>query len=269
MSAETMKIPDPIMTPTTTITESNKPRPRANVVGEELAAEVDLVRDDLTVVQLPCGRGIRLAVEKKRSQQKENLYTISNELAISIPLQVRLGVRIVMTRGYFIQKDLRCRVTPSSYPNSHLVEEPLATPISRRDFGRWAGIAAAITLSSSSLLGCYTASIHESKPGDQTPDKAGGGLTADQAQEVEARLANVIRKYGNRLSEEQRQHLRRILTYNERMLVSIRTFPLQNGDPPASVLKISLIRQADPAKPASVAAEGSLGGGASANEKQV
>jgi hypothetical protein len=54
MSAETMKIPDPIMTPTTTITESNKPRPRANVAGEELAAEVALVRDDLTVVQHPC-----------------------------------------------------------------------------------------------------------------------------------------------------------------------------------------------------------------------
>jgi hypothetical protein len=159
--------------------------------------------------------------------------------------------------------------TPSSFPNSHLVEKLLATPISRRDLGRRAGIAAAITLSSSSLLGCNTASVHESKPGDKTPDKAGGGLTADQAQEVEARLANVIRKYGNRLSEEQRQHLRRILTYNERMLVAIRTFPLQNGDPPASVLKISLVGQAAPAKPASAAAEGSLAGGVSAKEKQV
>src|SRR5580658_11071423 len=31
MSAETMKIPEPIITPTTTITESNRPRPRAKV----------------------------------------------------------------------------------------------------------------------------------------------------------------------------------------------------------------------------------------------
>src|ERR1700678_622070 len=31
MSADTMKIPEPIITPTTTITESNRPRPRANV----------------------------------------------------------------------------------------------------------------------------------------------------------------------------------------------------------------------------------------------
>jgi hypothetical protein len=153
---------------------------------------------------------------------------------------------------------------PSSPPNSHLIEIPIATPtstISRRDFGRRASIAVAISLSSSSLLGCNTASVHESKPG--------GGLTPDQAQEVEARLANVLGKYGNRLSEEQRRRLRRILTYNERMLVSIRTFPLENGDPPASVLKISLVGQAEPAKPMSVAAEGSLGGGVSAKEKQV
>ena len=160
--------------------------------------------------------------------------------------------------------------TPSSFPNSHLVEKLLATPISRRDLGRRAGIAAAITLSSSSLLGCNTASVHESKPGDKTPDKAGGGLTADQAQEVEARLANVIRKYGNRLSEEQRQHLRRILTYNERMLASIRTFSLQNGDPPASVLKLPLLTsEAAPAKSSPAASGDSLPGLSGAEEDQV
>jgi hypothetical protein len=157
----------------------------------------------------------------------------------------------------------------SSPLNSHLVEKSLATPISRRDFGRRAGIVAAIAVSSSSLLGCNTASVPEAQPGAKTPDQAGGGLTPDQAQEVEARLANVIRKYGSRLSEQQRQHLRRILTYNERMLVSIRTFPLQNGDPPASVLKISLVRQTQPAKPTFEAAEGSLGRGVNAEEKQV
>jgi hypothetical protein len=164
------------------------------------------------------------------------------------------------TEGYAVS-------LPTSPLNSHLVEESLAAPISRRDFGRRAGMGAAIAVSSATLLGCNTASVREAKPGDKTPDQA-GGLTADQTQEVEARLANVIRKYGNRLSEEQRQHLRRILTYNERMLVSIRTFPLQNGDPPASVLKISLVGQTEPAKPTSVGAEGA-GGGVHAKEKQV
>ena len=65
-------------------------------------------------------------------------------------------------------------------------------------------------------------------------------LSPDQSQEVEAKLANIVRKYGDRLTQEQRQHLRRILTYNERMLAAVRAFPLKNGDSPASVLKVSL-----------------------------
>ena len=131
---------------------------------------------------------------------------------------------------------------PSLPPDSHLAEKRRATqasPISRRDFGRRAAFAAAITLSPATLLGSSTNSHQEAKPGNKTTDK-GDGLTPEQLEEVEARLANIVRKYGNRLSDEQRQHLRRILTYNERMLRSIRTFSLQNGDPPASVLRLPL-----------------------------
>lgn len=56
--------------------------------------------------------------------------------------------------------------------------------------------------------------------------------------EVEARLANIVRQYGSRLSPEQVQHLRKILVENERMLAAVRSFSIENGDPPASVLKI-------------------------------
>jgi hypothetical protein len=61
----------------------------------------------------------------------------------------------------------------------------------------------------------------------------------EPTQDVEAKLANIIRKYGSRLSGAQREHLRRILIYNEKMLASVRAFSLQNGDPPASVLRVS------------------------------
>src|SRR5580658_2124811 len=40
MSAETMKIPEPIITPTTTITESKRPRPRAKVGSDGEAGGV-------------------------------------------------------------------------------------------------------------------------------------------------------------------------------------------------------------------------------------
>jgi hypothetical protein len=55
---------------------------------------------------------------------------------------------------------------------------------------------------------------------------------------VEARYNNTIRQYGDRLNEEQRQRIRRVLTTNERMMSHIREFPLDNGDTPATVLKI-------------------------------
>jgi hypothetical protein len=71
----------------------------------------------------------------------------------------------------------------------------------------------------------------------------GPDLTREQTEEVEAKLANIVRKYGSRVSDEQRGHLRRILSYNEKMLASIRAFPLQNGDPPASVLKFSFLSE--------------------------
>src|SRR5579864_911563 len=76
MSAETMKIPDPIMTPTTTITESNKPRPRANVAGEELASEVDLVRDDLPVEVVPREDVVGLQSRKKGAEGRKFVYYI-------------------------------------------------------------------------------------------------------------------------------------------------------------------------------------------------
>jgi hypothetical protein len=161
---------------------------------------------------------------------------------------------------------------PSSPPNSSPVEKrraTLASPISRRDFGWRAAIAAAITLSPRTLLGSNRISHQESKPGDKAPDQAGGSLTPEQSQEVEDRLANIVRKYGNRLSGEQRQHLRRILTYNERMLASIRTFSLQNGDPPASVLKLPLLSQARPAKPSLAASRESWQGSSGAEEDPV
>src|SRR5271156_94131 len=50
MSAETMKIPEPIMTPTTTITESKRPRPRVNVGICGLAAGE--VTDGLAIINI-------------------------------------------------------------------------------------------------------------------------------------------------------------------------------------------------------------------------
>jgi hypothetical protein len=103
--------------------------------------------------------------------------------------------------------------------------------VSRREFSQQAAITAAAALSAAPALAA----------GSDFGGQAGASfkLSPDQGQEVEAKLGNIVRKYGDRLTQEQRQHLRRILTYNERMLAAVRAFPLQNGDSPASVLKVS------------------------------
>jgi hypothetical protein len=117
-----------------------------------------------------------------------------------------------------------------------------AVRISRRKFGLEAAVAAALSLSVSPtrLLAARSDpdTIPPAIPASEQ-ESSGPKLTAEQSRDVEAKLANIIRKYGERLSEEQRKHLRRILAYNETMLAPIRAFTLQNGDPPVTVLKLS------------------------------
>ena len=93
--------------------------------------------------------------------------------------------------------------------------------ISRRKFGRAALLGAALPAVSAA---------------PQQPATA--GLSDAENAEVEARYNNAIRQYGDRLSDEQRQRIRRILAANERMMSHIREFPLDNGDTPATVLKL-------------------------------
>jgi hypothetical protein len=116
--------------------------------------------------------------------------------------------------------------------------------ISRRKFGFDAaiGAAAALSISPPSLLKARRDpdNISPAIPtGEQETAAAKPTLTPEQSRDVEAKLANIVRKYGERLSEEQRKHLRKILAYNETMLAPIRAFELQNGDPPVTVLRLS------------------------------
>ena len=65
---------------------------------------------------------------------------------------------------------------------------------------------------------------------------------ADQAA-VDSKYANVIRKYGDRLSEPQRTRAREILVRHQRMLMRVRDFALENGDAPATGLRLYPERQ--------------------------
>jgi len=92
--------------------------------------------------------------------------------------------------------------------------------LSRRDFARAAGAAASVP----ALLA------------QETP-QANGLPPADQAA-VDAKVANVIRKYGDRLNDEQRTRIREIITRHQRMLMRVRDFPLENSDSTATGLRL-------------------------------
>lgn len=129
-------------------------------------------------------------------------------------------------------------------------EPSTAKRISRREFGREAAIATAATITAPVLLAPRSAAAvlppaqkknPEAPPQEKRP-AALDGLTPQQAADVEAKLANILRQYGSRFDEGQKEHLRRILAQNERLMAPVRAFPLQNGDPPASVLRLRFDR---------------------------
>ena len=51
--------------------------------------------------------------------------------------------------------------------------------------------------------------------------------------EVEMKVASIFRKYGDKLSDEQKADIRRIMAESQEGLEKMRTFKLDNGDQPA------------------------------------
>jgi hypothetical protein len=95
---------------------------------------------------------------------------------------------------------------------------------SRRDFGRRAALAMALAPSADCVA--------EPQPQGEPPLDAAG-----QA-EVDAKFANVVRQYGSRLSDDEKTRVRDVLGRHQRMLARVRSFAVENGDPPATGLRL-------------------------------
>lgn len=109
--------------------------------------------------------------------------------------------------------------------------------VSRRRFGKDLAITTAFSFSRVASFASPPSPYQPTNTEKQGSDAAGGSA---QNAEVEAKLANIIRKYGSRLSKEELAHLHKILDRSEKMLASVRAFSVQNGDSPASVFKSSI-----------------------------
>lgn len=64
------------------------------------------------------------------------------------------------------------------------------------------------------------------------------GLSQADWDEVQAKYTNLLRVYGARLSSDEKHSLVNILTTNQHMLVSIKSFSVTNGDPSACTLRV-------------------------------
>lgn len=62
-------------------------------------------------------------------------------------------------------------------------------------------------------------------------------LSASAQAEVEMKVASIYRKYGDRLSDEQKADIRRIMAESQDGLEKMRAFKLENGDQPADAFR--------------------------------
>jgi hypothetical protein len=62
-------------------------------------------------------------------------------------------------------------------------------------------------------------------------------LSASAQAEVEMKIASIFRKYGERLSDEQKADIRRIMAESQEGLEKMRAFKLENGDQPADAFR--------------------------------
>jgi hypothetical protein len=119
--------------------------------------------------------------------------------------------------------------------------------LSRRDFARTAALAAASAAIAPIRL--PAAPIEPGRRSDdptQTPPQTSLS-PADQA-EVDARVAEILRKRGDRLSPDQKTEIRRLTTELQKSIVRLRAYPLGNSSQPATVLKIVSSKTPTPTK---------------------
>jgi len=110
--------------------------------------------------------------------------------------------------------------------------KPDAKSISRRDFAVSAALATvAIATVSADLLAQEKPAAEAAKPEAPQPPK----LSAASQAEVEERYAAILRKYGTRLSEDQKKDVHRNLVSQQQSLDQVRAYRLENWDEPATV----------------------------------
>jgi hypothetical protein len=71
----------------------------------------------------------------------------------------------------------------------------------------------------------------------QQADAAMAKLSPGAQAEAEMKVNSIFRKYGNRLNDEQKADIRKVMAETQSGLEKMRAFPLENGDLPATIFR--------------------------------
>jgi len=112
--------------------------------------------------------------------------------------------------------------------------------LSRREFARGAGVAAAAMAAiPGSVLEVAAGSVREVPlAGPQGAAGTGPKLSAEAQAEAAAKTAEIFRRYGAKLNDEQKADVRRLVREAQAQVEALRAFPLENSDEPATVLHL-------------------------------
>lgn len=111
-------------------------------------------------------------------------------------------------------------------------ESTRTASISRRKFTVGAAVAATAV-----LLPEGQARAEGPEP-MQSQSDAAAKLSPGARAEVEAKLKEIFRRYGSRLSDEQKADIRKVMAETQDGLEKMRAFALSNQDQPASVFEL-------------------------------
>ena len=111
--------------------------------------------------------------------------------------------------------------------------------IGRRQFalGAAAAAATALVLPGETLAQTAAGAPEDVQSTDAKTRAAMAKLSASAQAEVEMKVASIFRKYGGRLSEEEKADIRRIMAESQEGLEKMRAFKLENGDQPADAFR--------------------------------
>ena len=107
--------------------------------------------------------------------------------------------------------------------------------LSRREFAKAAALTTAAVMVPVELIAQQEKPASEATKSEASPQTP--KLSAQSQAEADLAYETLMRKYGQRVSEEQKRDIKRLVNAQQGALDKLRAFSVINGDEPATVFK--------------------------------